>query len=168
MAVNLLASRNHCLVDGGLIAPTGCGNQRRDAADLGIDQTDTTQTGIYATSRHTADDVILGKAGQIDLAESRLNLAGQFLRAQAVDNDLPLGKVVVDGKVNALHLVRQHQRIQNDGVALDDGAAVGKGKLLVGLFGFLVHSRIKRIDDNHRSNVAGCVVKMQFESPHTR
>ena len=167
VAVDLLAGRQHSIIDGRTVAPAGGRDQIADRELLGIEQRDRAQAAVFAGGGDAADDVAVLDA-VVHLVEGGRQVAGELrVVLQAGDDDRALGKVVVHGVVRALDVVAagrlcDGQRVEDDRAAGELGTAAGEGEGLGGglLLAVLSLRGVEHVDDVDRADVPEGVVEM--------
>ena len=167
VAVDLLAGRQHSVIDGRAVAPAGGCDQIADRELLGIEQRDRAQAAVLAGGGDAADDVAVLDA-VVHLVEGGRQVAGELrVVLQAGDDDRALGKVVVHGVVGALDVVAagrlcDGQRVEDDRAAGELGTAAGEGEGLGGglLLAVLSLRWVEHVDDVDRADVPEGVVEM--------
>ena len=171
VAVDLLAGRDHSVVDRRAVAPAGCDDQVDDCVLLGVEQGDGAEAAILAGGGDAADDVGVLYQRVVDLVEAGRQVAGELcILFQAGDDDRALGEVVVHGVVLALDVVAgvvaglgDGQGVEDDGGAGELSAAAceaqGRGRLR--LLSVLAGSGIQHVDDVDGADVADGVVEVR-------
>ena len=127
MTVDLHTCGDHGVVDVFVMGPAWRCNDIRDPVKLLIDQLHAAEAGVYTASGYAADNVVLIKAGGVNLVIGCLHLPRDPSRANVIDNDLLLGVVVIQRVVSAFDLIRNGKSVEDDLVAGDCGLFVSKG-----------------------------------------
>ena len=169
MAVDLLAGRQHGVVDGRAVTPAGGRDQIADRELLGIEQRDRAQAAVLAGGGDAADDVAVCDLRVVHLAEAGRQAAGELrVVLQAGDDDRALGEVIVHSVVGALDVVAavilcDGQGVEDDLVAGELGAAAGEGEGLGSgrLLAVLARGGVEHIDDVDRADIPEGVVEMR-------
>ena len=169
VAVDLLAGRQHGVVDGRAVTPAGGRDQIADRELLGIEQRDRAQAAVLAGGGDAADDVAVCDLRVVHLAEAGRQAAGELrVVLQAGDDDRALGEVIVHSVVGALDVVAavilcDGQGVEDDLVAGELGAAAGEGEGLGGgrLLAVLARGGVEHIDDVDRADIPEGVVEMR-------
>ena len=162
MTIDLGTRHQHGIVNLRNVAPARTADNIGNEIQLLIHQANTAQAGILTAGSYAADNIGLGNRRGIHLGISRLDGAGKRL-SHTVDDNLTICEVIINCKVRALYLIRQYQRVKDNGVAIECSATIHKRKVLRGLFFLPMDRRVQDIDSNDRTNIAQGIVEMKLD-----
>ena len=163
VAVKLLDSAHHSLVNFRDMAPAGCRQNIEDSIVVLIEQGHGVQSSVLPVCRFLSDNVVRVYRRGVHGVVGTLYAVGLQIFKQ-LHHDGALCKVVADGIVHIFGHVSDREGVQNNVGALKLRPVILKGQRFGGRFGVLVYVRIEDVHDIDRADIPDGIVKMLGES----